>query len=495
MIDAKDLIDIYKSYNNVGVLHSMPGYKYKYLECSCGYKEHINDSEGLYYCPKCKSRVYNCSELTFGEKSFNVNSAEASPLNKKDFYRFGIVVSSKKVRYRINFSKKALKDFKCESESFLLFFDGFETNKKNMIRYINLNTEQEVSKKDFLDFMDEKGMVCLCCNRHKQYKKFEDETYSYISGTTVCNVLNSMAREFTSNPYYEILVKAGIDPYEVSTGFHVNINKNGKSPSEILGIKKYSLNKLKEYKDKYTSIKEIEDKFGSKMVQYYDIFVNDSNWGERSLERTAVDKISYIVKNANISLQKLITYLNDCYVKQHMYDYNELELLSLYYDSLIMAEQLELPFDKAPRSLKRYHDVLVKESKLVEDKIKSMKLSSEMVQYEPFETIAVKDEEGKYNQDYSIILPKNISDVINEGKTMHHCVGSYVDRIIQRKSVIYFLRKADDLEGRSVATFEVNPLTDSIVQIQAPYNKRPEEKAIKFIKKWCKKHKIECNRY
>lgn len=493
MIDKKDLIDIYKNYNNIGVIHSMPGYKYKYVECLCGYKKHIKNNEELYYCPNCKSRIYNYSELTFGEKSFNVNSAEAFPLNEKDFYRFGIVISNKKVKYRINFSKKTLKDLKCESESFLLFFDGFETNKDNMIRYINLNTEEEVKKKDFLDFMDGR-CVYLCCNRYNKYKKFEDETYSYI-GTAIYNVLNSMAKDFSSNPYYEILVKAGIDPYEVSTGFHVNINKNGKSPSEILGIKKYSLNKLKEYKDKYIPIKEIEDKFGSKMVQYYDIFVNNLNWGERALERAAVDKISYIVKNANISLQKLIAYLNDCYVKQHMYDYNELELLSLYYDSLIMAEQLELPFDKAPRSLKRYHDVLVKESKLVEDKIKSMKLSSEMIQYEPFETIAVKDEEGKYNQDYSIILPKSISDVINEGKTMHHCVGSYVDRIIQKKSVIYFLRKAGDLEGRSVATFEVNPLSDSIVQIQAPYNKKPDEKAINFIKKWCKKHKIECSRY
>ena len=495
MIESKDIINSFKNYTNTAISHAMTGYKYRYVECTCGYKSHIDKKTYLSHCPNCGCKVYIKDDMFFGEATHQHNISESFSLNDKDYYRFGILISSKSIKYKINFSKKILKDFRCENDSLLVFFDGYEKEEDKIMRFIDMNTEKEMTKEEFLSLSSTKEIVNLCHRNESRYKRFVNNSYSYMSIYTFMNILKSMMIDFISNPYYEILVKAGIDPYEISSGFNLTVNKEGKSPSEILGIKKYSLNKLKKYKTKYIPIREVEERLGSKMVQYYDIFVDDSNWSSDALCSDNVEKISYITKNTGISLSKLHEYIDSCYSKQYMYHYGESYILNLYYDSLIMAEQLEIPFDKTPRSLQRYHDVLTKECKLVEDEIKSRQIAEQMDKYNSLELISEKDEEGKFKNKYSIILPRSTGDVINEGKTMHHCVGSYVDRIIRGQSIILFLRKSDDINGRSVATFEVNPKNKRIVQIQAPYNQRPEQSAIEFIKKWCKKHEIDINRY
>lgn len=495
MLELKEIIEKFKPYTNISILHDMPGYKYKYFECSCGYKEHVVNENIIQRCPMCNSKTFRTGQLSFDRIEDTFSVSEAIPFNNKDFYRFGILLSQKDINYSINFSKKIFKDFNSSISSLLVFFDGYERNKDNIIRFINMDNETEISKREFLELTRNREIFNLSYIDSSRYKKFSYESYSYMSIHTLLNILNNMRISFYSNPYYEILVKAGIDPYEVSSGFDITINKKGKSPSEILGIKKYSLNKLKKYKDKYLAIREIEEQLGSKMVQYYDIFVNDPDWGNDALSSDVVEKIAYISKNTGLALNKLHDYINNCFSKQYMFSYTEPYILNLYYDSLIMAEQLQIPFDKTPRSLRRYHDVLSKECRLIEDEIKSSQLAKEMSKYNMLELVAEKDEEGNFSEKYSIILPRNIQDVINEGKTMHHCVGSYVDRIIRGQSIILFLRRSEDINGKSVATFEVNPKSKGVVQIQAPYNQRPEQPAIDFIKKWCKKHEIEINKY
>ena len=58
---------------------------------------------------------------------------------------------------------------------------------------------------------------------------------------------------------------------------------------------------------------------------------------------------------------------------------------------------------------------------------------------------------------YSIVRPTSPEDVIREGNDLDHCVGSYIDRIIQKESNIVFLRRTDDLDT-SLVTVEI--LTD-----------------------------------
>ena len=42
-----------------------------------------------------------------------------------------------------------------------------------------------------------------------------------------------------------------------------------------------------------------------------------------------------------------------------------------------------------------------------------------------------------------LVVPKNADDIKAEGETLHHCVGSYVERIAKGETSIFFVRKAD----------------------------------------------------
>ena len=84
------------------------------------------------------------------------------------------------------------------------------------------------------------------------------------------------------------------------------------------------------------------------------------------------------------------------------------------------------------------------------------------------------------NGEFSITIPKTTQDIINEGKTLHHCVGVYVDKVIRREDMIYFLRKD---KNTPYVTIEVKD--KKVTQIEGDMNNRfiakntPEYKAIK----------------
>ena len=44
---------------------------------------------------------------------------------------------------------------------------------------------------------------------------------------------------------------------------------------------------------------------------------------------------------------------------------------------------------------------------------------------------------------FTIVLPKSAQDIVNEGTNMHHCVGSYVHRVVSNSTYIVFVRHKD----------------------------------------------------
>jgi hypothetical protein len=45
--------------------------------------------------------------------------------------------------------------------------------------------------------------------------------------------------------------------------------------------------------------------------------------------------------------------------------------------------------------------------------------------------------------DFVVVLPQGGQDIIDEGQNMHHCVGSYVDRVVEGRDYIIFVRHKD----------------------------------------------------
>lgn len=47
---------------------------------------------------------------------------------------------------------------------------------------------------------------------------------------------------------------------------------------------------------------------------------------------------------------------------------------------------------------------------------------------------------------YTVVLPKSVQDIVDEGKALSHCVGGYADRHAKGVLTIIFIRKNDDLD-------------------------------------------------
>lgn len=92
------------------------------------------------------------------------------------------------------------------------------------------------------------------------------------------------------------------------------------------------------------------------------------------------------------------------------------------------------------------------------------------------------------NGEFSITIPKTTQDIINEGKALHHCVGVYVDKVVRREDMIYFLRK-----DREVPYITIEVKDKKVTQIEGDMNNRfigKDTPEYNTIKEWAKINKF-----
>ena len=88
--------------------------------------------------------------------------------------------------------------------------------------------------------------------------------------------------------------------------------------------------------------------------------------------------------------------------------------------------------------------------------------------------------EGKVGK-YMIIAPKTPKDMIDEGQMQSNCVASYIDRVANGHTMIFFMRLRKDPE-RSLVTIEVRE--GRLVQVKARFNKAPTAEQHEAIDTW-----------
>ena len=98
----------------------------------------------------------------------------------------------------------------------------------------------------------------------------------------------------------------------------------------------------------------------------------------------------------------------------------------------------------------------------------------------------------KIGDEFEIIVPREPKDIINEGASLSHCVGGYLESVASGYTTILFLRKISDPD-KSFYTIEVND--SRIVQIHGNHNRwlgnNPE--AIQFVIDWLKDVQVRCS--
>lgn len=101
-----------------------------------------------------------------------------------------------------------------------------------------------------------------------------------------------------------------------------------------------------------------------------------------------------------------------------------------------------------------------------------------------------------YSDDkYTIVVPETPADMVNEGNSLHHCVKSYIERVIAGNTNIVFIRKTSDLET-PFFTVEISN-ENAIEQIHGLKNRnlRSEPQLEYFVKDWIKKCKLSTTNY
>lgn len=84
------------------------------------------------------------------------------------------------------------------------------------------------------------------------------------------------------------------------------------------------------------------------------------------------------------------------------------------------------------------------------------------------------------NEELQIVCPKRANDLVDEGKALHHCVGSYIDKVADGRCLIVFVRRVEEPK-KPYVTVEVRD--GKIAQI----NSKPTEEVQKFIDLWSRK--------
>lgn len=200
-----------------------------------------------------------------------------------------------------------------------------------------------------------------------------------------------------------------------------------------------------------------------------------------------------------LSTTQLMNYIRRQQKEQYP-GFTEEAVLEQYNDYLSMCKacnknmQDELTY--RPRELKRRHDEIVTNKQQMDILKEMMASQKEREQYaqemrEKYPTAEktlheIKERYEYENEEYKIIVPESLVDIVKEGRALHHCAGSserYFDRIETRETYICFLRRKEQ-EGVPFYTIEVEP-SGTIRQHRSYMDEEPGIEQIRdFLKEW-----------
>lgn len=259
------------------------------------------------------------------------------------------------------------------------------------------------------------------------------------------------------------------------------LNKQGKTIEEVFKIKD---------RQKINRIRDLDG--GKKILDWM-------RWSDETGKKIPQDVLGWLLKNnlersdvnfisGRMSLQQIMHYVS----RQQTEGYKGMsakQVINQWKDYLSMCARLKKrTVDEMvyrPRELKRRHDEAVAEIELRNAEIKADEYSARF----PGAEDVLKDIKPKFeyeNDEYIIIVPERLAEIIAEGRALHHCAGAtdrYFDRIMQRETYICFCRKKAEPKA-PYYTIEVEP-GGTIRQHRGYLDEEPEiEKVKPFLREW-----------
>lgn len=341
-------------------------------------------------------------------------------------------------------------------------------------------------------------------NSLKQIGEFKNKYFqcSYID-TFTSRLLNIHSNIYQT---FRQLVKYGINPddYIYTCGYNKNRELeqlNNLDFDKLMKIIKVCQNdkglldrKDGEYNkqlntDFVTFLYSICDKFSIDYVRLFlDIYKNSDSLVEPYITDYVEDnlKIYYgwkrfdnLLDNYNLDFKRLCTYLFQDLYSQGIPKIDN-RILELYEDTLNMQVNIYGKVkEKYPEHLKEFHDRVclifnLNQEYFKEQRVLKLKEHNKNLEFS--------------NNKYTVFCAKTSQDLIEEGIRLHHCVGSYVNKVNRGDCSIFFLRKVDEPDI-SLITIEV--IDDKILQVRGLCERYMNDEERNFFNKWIKEKELK----
>lgn len=320
--------------------------------------------------------------------------------------------------------------------------------------------------------------------------------YHKIIAATDSEVINAFEYIY-KNRFYKLLNEF-VNKISLDSGYYGALNiYNGKNINEVFGLKDtQKIHRLRDinggelelawlqYSEQHNM--KITDKV-LKFMQNNDVYPKDFSMLLKHM--SAEQTVNYITRQQSESYKgKTVR-----------------EILSQYADYISMCVRLHKNIDDEmiyrPRNLKQRHDeavIAIERDRIIKDMNMNMEQreaeAENMRQKYPGCEEILREIKAKYeyaNDEYMMIIPDSLMQIVQEGAALHHCVGSsdrYFDRIRSNETYIAFLRRREDAQV-PFYTIEFEP-GGTVRQHRSRYDEEPGIELIRgFLKEWQKEIK------
>lgn len=294
--------------------------------------------------------------------------------------------------------------------------------------------------------------------------------------------LKGMLAGYTESPVlFEKLYKAGLRRLSleyIRTG-RISFKKRQGELRKMLGITRTALRYMAR-----------NDSGSSVLAVFQDAKEHSFGLNDREIEELAeagirAGELAAVAEKTK--LVKTLHYLEKAHGYRNLHD-----RYIHYRDYIGMAQALGHDMSNGtvryPEDVKKAHDRMLREFDAFE---LDQRKKEVLARYSNIRNISGRLDQmyGFRSKKYLVRAPKDAAEIIDEGRTLHHCVASgdgYLKKHNEERTYILFMRKEENPE-ESYYTIEFDPHQMKMIQYYGEYDEKPDQKqADEFLKKWMK---------
>lgn len=310
---------------------------------------------------------------------------------------------------------------------------------------------------------------------HCELLAFKEQVLDKVPNRQHCWIYGNYLTEYGKSPIFEFLLKMGMpnfarELYKNICGYStVKLDKSQTTVQGILKINKDQLRILREQESpdiKIDLLKYMQAGYGLEEYNTYgklmpvDEYDNLKKVYHFSFNQFAKYRQRHIDEHLQFNIRDYIDYLNMC-VK--------------------LGRDMRNTFVVFPKNgLQKAHDAAVEE-------LNKEKVAIQEGNYKKIRA-ALEKNFSYSGKAFCVVVPMTTKSISSEGQSLHHCVGTYIDRVCEGKTAILFVRKKGQVD-KSFYTMEVR--NGKLIQCRGMNNRDMTNDVKRFVKAFCTKKQIQ----